>query len=355
MGFGFSWGSKGGNIPDDELPLIFPLKVSKDLFIEIDVMNIFSKILTDVADRTHGLKEEQLELLFDNCVQSEANHGLISLLSKAMAFREDLFLVYNPALPVLRRATPIEIIQIRNDYGKVGTSKAGVWISFAHYLKSDLVKLYSALEYITIASLHKSMNLSSALQLKMNDLRSSTGLNDSAEIRAQAVRIATALGAGKDVLTDAKDVIESSMPDLTAINASIEYLNSKRAFYLGMPCSYLEGEQTSGIGSTGEADTKATERGLKNYFISIMKPCLEAIFDGVKVTYKSQNYSQIDSAMNALKVFSITDDQYVSAENKTLIMNRLLDLDEDSEGDEPEEKPVLPSDQISYNNDYPVV
>ncbi len=265
----FNWG-RGDDTPCDELPLIFPLDLKKDDFVEIDVINIYQKILTDVIERTQGIKEEQYDLFFDNCVQSESAHGLISLLARAMAFRRQLFLVYNPALGVLRIATPEEQSQIQADYAYQGKSSIGVFLSFVHYLKSDLVRLYSALEYITIASLHKSMNLSVAIQLKMNDLRESTGLADAAQVKAQAQKIAKALGGGRDVLMDAKDVIENAVPDLTAIAASIDYLSEKRAFYLGLPKSYLHGEMTTGIGTTGESDTKATERGLKNYYHSIM-------------------------------------------------------------------------------------
>lgn len=340
MGLGnfFGWGSS--ETTANELPVIFPLEFKKDLFIEIDVVNIYQKILTDVLERTHGLNEEQIETLWDNCVQSESNHGLITLLAKAMTFRKHLFLVYDKALNVLRVATTVEAEQIRQDYAKAGKSAVGVFISFTHYLKSDLVRLYSALEYCTIASLNKSMNLSAAIQLKMNDLRQSTGLNDMAIVKAQALEVARSLARGGDALIDAKDVIENAVPDLTAITASIEYLNEKRAFYLGMPASYLCGEQTGGIGSTGEADTKAVERGLKNYYYSIIKPVLEAVFEA-KISYKSQDFRQIDQAMNALKTFALVDEEIISIENKTRIINKLLDLPEDEKGTGPDPEPQV--------------
>ncbi len=352
MGLGefFGWG--GGDVPVDELPNIFPLDFKKETFIEIDTINIYQKILTDVLERTHGLDEEQTELLYDNCIQSEAAHGLISLLARAMAFRRNLFLVYNKALSVLRLATPAEQEQIRQDYLKSGKSAIGVFISFQHYLRSDLVRLYSALEYVTIASLHKSMNLSVAIQLKMSDLRQSTGLIDKADVKAQAIKIAKGLSDGKDILLDAKDIVENAVPDLTAIDASIKYLSEKKSFYLGMPRSYITGEQTGGIGSTGEGDTKATERGLKNYYQAIIRPSLEAIFE-VEPSYKSQDFRQIDQAMNALKVFALVDEEIISLENKTLVINKLLDLPEDEVGDGPDPEETLPPDQVDLNNSYP--
>lgn len=345
-----NWFGRGSNdTPQDELPLIFPLELKKEQFIEIDCINIFQKILTDVIERTQGVKEEQANLFYDNCLASEASHGLISLLARAMTYRRNLYLVFNPALNVLRQASPEEQSKIIEDYAKQGKSSIGVYISFIHFLKADLVRLYSALEYITIASLHKSMNLSVAIQLKMNDLRQSTGLIDSAEVKSQAQKIAKALGGGRDVLMDAKDVVENVTPDLTSIEATIDYLSEKRAFYLGLPKSYLCGEMTEGIGTTGESDTKATERGLKNYYQSIIRPVLKMLFN-IETSYKSQDFRQIDQAMNALKTFAVVDEEIISLENKTLIVNKLLDLPEDSEGDGLD--PILPPDQVALNNAY---
>lgn len=330
----FGWGSTT-SVPQDELPDIFPLALRKEHFIEIDCINIFQKILTDVIERTQGISDDQSQLLYDNCMASEARFGLIHMLARAMTFKRNLFLIYDKALGVLRKANSTEESQIQADYKKQGKSSVGVFISFELYLKADLVQLYSALEYVTIASLHKSMNLSAAIQMKMSDLRQSTGLNDSAQVKAQAISMAKALSAGRDILMDAKDVVANAVPDLTAITASIDYLSEKRAFYLGLPKSYLCGEMTEGIGTTGESDTKATERGLKNYYESIIRPVLTMLFD-IKPTYKSQDFRQVTSGLDALKVFAVTDEEIISLKNKTLIINRLFDLASDSEGDGPD-------------------
>lgn len=326
-----SWFGLGNNSENDELPEIFPLGFKKIDFIDIDTINIFQKILTDVVERTHGLSDVQCDLLWDNCIQSESAHGLISLLARAMSFRRDLFLVYNPALPLIRIANATEQSKIQADYLEKGESSIGLYVSFRQYLKADLLRLYSALEFITLSSLNKTMNLSSAIQLKMTDMRGAVSLSDSSIAIAQAKKIARGLSQGKDIMLDAKDIIENAKPDLTSIEASIQYLNEKRAFYLGLPPSYLTGEMTVGIGTTGESDTKFTERGLKNYFASIIKPVLENLFD-VQLSYKSQDFRQVDQAMNALKTFSLIDDSIISIENQTLIINKLLDLPEDEEG-----------------------
>lgn len=348
----FGWGNLNqGSQDQSEMPSIFPLNISKDLFVRTDIINIYSKILTDVSERIHGLSDDQIQMLWDNCLKSEAGDGLITLLAKAMVDKADLFLVYEKALGLIRKAIGIEQQQIKADYLKLGSSTQGVYISFKNYSRSDMINLYAALEYSTVAGLNKSLNISSGIQFKMNDLRSSTGLNDSADIKKQALALVTALGDGKDVYLDAKDSIETSSPDVSSVQESIKFINQKRSFYLGLPESYINGEQTGGIGSTGENDTRAIERGLKSYYFSIMKPALEALFGG-KYSYKSQDFRQILGSMEVIKTFSLVDEEFVSRENKTMIINRLLDLPDKAKGDAVTAPIVTPPP--APNNNKPV-
>ena len=165
-------------------------------------------------------------------------------------------------------------------------------------------------------------------------------LNNSGIADAQAQNIANALLNQRPVMMDAADSVETASPDLTATEKSIAFISSKLAFYLGLPSSYITGEQTGGIGSTGEADMRAVERGLKGYYYSILKPVLEAIF-GVSVEYKSQDSRNIQSGIEVLKVFAMTDEELLSRENKTMILNKIFDLPEDSEGDGPAPQPQV--------------
>lgn len=328
----FGWKSDLDNAA--ELPALFPLDIKKIDFIKTDIINIFSKILTDVAERTHGLSDDQVTLLWDNCVKSESGDGLITLLAKAMADKKDLFLVYDKAVGVIRMADDREAATIKADYEQQGASTVGVYISFKNYLKSDMIKLYSALEYCTIGSLNKTINLSSAIQFKMNDLRASVSLSDSDDVKAQALQLANGMAAGRDVYCDAKDEIITTTPDVTSIEQSIKFIDQKRSFYLGLPASYINGEQTGGIGSTGEGDQRAVERGLKNYYYAVMKPVLESVF-GIKASYKSQDFRQIAGSLEVLKTFDVTSDDYLSAENKQSIVNKIFDLPDDAKGDPP--------------------
>src|SRR5207342_3362207 len=101
------------------------------------------------------------------CVSSSTQHGLITLLSEAMSRKSELYLVYNSAVKVVRLADNTEKEQIRADYEKQGFSPIGVYISFHNYKRTDMLKLYSALEYCLIGALNKGMNTSNAVQLKI--------------------------------------------------------------------------------------------------------------------------------------------------------------------------------------------
>lgn len=328
--FGFA---VGPSVSSSELPDAFLLNITQDNFVKTDTENIFVKILTDAMERTHGLTEEMQSLLWDNCIKSSKSEGLITMLARAMVDKKELFLVYEKApLNVIREATQAERSQIEIDYKTKAESSVGVYISFKNFTRSDMIKLYSALEYCTINALNKDVNLASALQFKMKDMRGSTALTDKASVEAQALAIATALSKGKNVSMDKEDEIVTADLNLDPIKGAIMFLNQKRAFYLGMPASYINGELAGGLADSGQADTKAVERGLKNYFFSIIKPVMKSIF-GVDVTYKSQDFQMIDKALSALQTFSLVDEELISADDKKRVIDQLFDFDTEQGSD----------------------
>ncbi len=327
--FNFGFGGSG-DPTDSEIPEIYPLLLRSELFLETDIVNTYIKILTDAIERTHGLPDKYQPLLWDNCLQSEVSDGLITLIAKAMHCKSDLFLVYKSGLGVIRKADQAEQAQIKLDYEKTGESKIGIYISFRNYRRTDMLKIYSALEYCVLASLHKTVNLSKAVQIKISDLRAGVSLADSGVAKDQAKSIAKALGRGQDILLDVKDDITTAQVDTAPTEKAIDFLDAKKAFILGMPFSYISGLQTPGIGSTGEQDMRAVERGLKQYFVSIIQPTIKALF-GVDVEFKSQDFREMATALEALKTFDLVSDDNLSREAKKEIMARLFDLDPEQE------------------------
>lgn len=333
---GFSWGAGS-----TELPNIFPLAISQANFVSIDIENIYRKILTDMFERTSGLNDDDQALLWDNCLASECSYGLISLLACAMAEKKELFLVIDPATKVLRKASATEIQTIRSSYEKkaepvkLAGVGIGVFISFKNYHVVDMIRVYSALEFCTVASLNKTMNTAKSLQIKIDGLRGSVSMADSSVAIAQAQTMAKALGEGKDIMTDSKDIIEALQPDLSPTKASMELLNEKRAFYLNMPASYITGVLNSGLGDTGQADVKAVERGLKVYFFQIGKPVCNALFEK-KVEFRTEDFQLISTGLEAMKTFDLTSDEYMASENKLKTVNKLFGLPIDTKGGPPE-------------------
>ena len=313
---------------DSHLPVIFPLGLNKDDFIRADLISTYQKILTDVVERTHGLKEADKKALWDNCLQSEANIGLVTYLAESMTMKRDLFLVFKDQ--VLRVAEDKERVAIENDYKTKGESTVGVFVSFKKYRRTDMLLIYSDFEYCTLSSLNKVVNLSKAVQVKISKLRSTVSLHDVEIAKAQAKEMADALEQGRAVLMDREDAIETATPDIAPTEKAISFLDSKRAWYLGLPLAYITGEQTAGIGSSGENDMRAVERGLQQYFVSIIKPVCDALFK-VSVEFRSQDFRQIQSGVELGKGLTLIDDSLVSLETKQKIMAVTFNLNAEEE------------------------
>lgn len=320
---GFS--GAGAKNTETELPDVFPFPTQLGDFVDTDLKTIYARVLTDVLERTQNIPDEKKTLLWDNCLASEKSDGLVTLIAKAMVNKADLFVVYDKATNVVREANNQEATQIRAEYKDKAKSAVGVFITFKNFKKTDMLKIYSALEYWAVAGLHKSMNLSVAMQFKMHDLRGSVSGTDAAAITAQAQAVAEAFKKGRGAVIDAKDIIEMAKPDLTATNSAMDFINQKRSFYLGLPASYITGESAKGLGDSGEGEAKAVERGLKGYYFSIIKPVVEALF-GIKTEFESEDYSQISSALETLKTFELTADDFLEADDKRDIIRRMFGL-----------------------------
>jgi hypothetical protein len=63
-----------GPLPEGS-PEIFPFETNEAHFVTDDVNYVYSRILTDVIERTEGLSADELNLLSDNCVASERSDG----------------------------------------------------------------------------------------------------------------------------------------------------------------------------------------------------------------------------------------------------------------------------------------
>jgi hypothetical protein len=329
MDFGFLWRKKGttSNMVVEE---IYSLSYQKDKFIAADIISTYVKILTDVVDRTHGLKDKTYKVLWDNCLYGEVREGLISLVAAAMATCTDLYLVYSPSTDVIRQATQDEKNKIIEDYKNKSPNPRGWIISFKDYYKTNMYKIYSELEYCAINSFNTIMNLSKAVQIKIDGLRKSVSALDASEAVSQAQEVASALRSGNDVLLDSKDDITNSSPNITPTKESVIFISGKKANILGMPLSYVNGELQSGIGSSGDSDTRAIERGLKQYYHSIMEPIFSSIFKN-ETEFRENDFREITSKLETLKAFDLVGNEILSLETKREIACKMFDVDFEEE------------------------
>lgn len=323
--FSFGGVATPGNSAE-EMPTLFAMPVKQADFVDTEVRFIYAKILTDVLERTTGIQPKMQSVLWDSCLQSDTSDGLVTHLSRAMSKKKDLFLVYKPELGTLRQADQTERVQILDDYKLKGESNVGVALSFKNFDRSDMVEFFSTLEFLSLASLFKSANLSKAIQIKIKNLRASVSSGDSVAARTQAQAIAKALMEGKDVLVDGDDVITTTSPDVSPVKEAVSFLDGKRSFYLGMPMSYVNGILAKGLGDSGDADARAVERGLKAYYFSVIKPAVEKLF-GITTEFKVEQFANVEAALEVLKTWELIGDEYISPENKLLVVNRILGVD----------------------------
>lgn len=330
----FTWGKKlSGQTEAAKAALqdIFPLPIELRAFVEADLKTILKRILTDTIERTHGASDQiWSHLLWDSCVASDGRDGLVTLLAETMLVRGEICLTYKRGTNVLVKADGATAAQIKTDYEAKGASPLGVLITFKNYDAVDLLRVYSTLEHCVLGSMHKTVNISKAVQIKIDKLRESVAAIDRAPIEGQAEAIADALARGVDVYLDGNDSIESATPNTDPIKEAVTFLNQKRAYVLGLPEAYIAGVLAGGLGGAGGADARAVDRGLKPFHISIIKPVLKAIW-GVDTEYMPNDEAELLAAINVLKELDLVSDRYMTKQAKRKIIARVFNLNAEEE------------------------
>lgn len=317
---------KTANNSNNEIEALFPLSIKCAEFIKNDILSTYQKILTDTVDRTFGIPKKAEQYLWDNVIEGENSEGLITMLATAMTEKKDLYIVFKQSIGVIRKATFEEQAIIKVDYEKDSKSSTGIFVSFKHYRRTEMLRIWSEFEWCLLGGMNKQLHLSQAVQIKIDQMRSSVSLQDADVAIAQARGIASALRRGNEIMIDKADEISMLAVNMDASKSSMEFLATKKSWILSLPASYLSGEQTAGIGSTGENDSRAIEAGLKQYFLTIIKPVCDLLFD-VDCKFKSRDFRNITSALEVLKTFDLVSDENLSQESKQEIIARVFDLD----------------------------
>jgi hypothetical protein len=299
------------------------LDYKKEEFSKVKIELLYRKILHRCYSRSEGAKdEEKISSLFDSSEKSGSPRGLITLLSKAMAEKKEIAIIYESG--VVRLANATERSLIKKDYIDGASSKLGVLLSFTDYCLTDLVSCYMSMIYDILSSMNTQVGLAKALQIKINTLRGTVSVNGKEEPIKQAKEINEALTNGKSVLMDKNDQVETLILDSDSVKNALNLVNSLLASDLGVSLSFVNGELTSGMSATGEADQNADEYGFQDFFNSIFKPTCDNLY-GWNLKFVSDDWRYFSSMINSLII--VENSMLLSQEQKQAFANRLMPVD----------------------------
>jgi co-chaperonin GroES (HSP10) len=318
MFFGKIFGSNQAT--EIELLAPFAMTVKKEAFCKVKTELLFKKILHRCYSRSEGATDkDKIASLFDSSEKSNAPKGLISLVANAMMEKQQMALIYE--VGIVRKATTDEQKQIEADYKKSAKSTKGVLVNFKDYWLADLVQAYMAIVFDILSTMNTQVGLSKALQIKINALRgtvSAVGKDDPIE---QAKAINKALNKGESVLLDKNDEVVSSKLDSETVKNAIALVNSLIATDLGVSLSFVNGELTTGMSATGEADANADEYGFQDYFNSIFKPTCDKLY-GWNLQFMSDDWRWFGAMAD--KLIIVENSGLLSDEQKLAFANRLI-------------------------------
>jgi hypothetical protein len=300
----------------------FCLSFKKEIYCKIKTETLFKKILHRCYSRSEGAQDDKKILsLFDSTEKSGSPRGLISLLAKAMTDKQEIAIIYDSG--VVRLADYKEKEQIKKDYEDRAESKIGVHVDFKNYCLTDLVFGYMAMIYDILSSMNTQVGLAQALQIKINNLRSTVSVAGSEEPIRQAKDINESLKQGNSVLMDKNDAVEALTLNSESVKNAIELVNSQLATDLGVSLSFVNGELTTGMSATGEADANADEYGFQDFFNSIFKPVCDKLY-GWNLRFVSDDWRYFSAMIGSLII--VENSMLLSEEQKQAFADRLMPI-----------------------------
>jgi hypothetical protein len=300
----------GGQVVTD-IASPYKLAVDEKTFVDFQTCLLYQKILKRCFAKSLGFPEKDALNLWDSVELSNAQYGTISRISDAMTHKKELFLVNDTG--IVRVATSDEEMEIRqaNEAGKPYT--IGVYMNFQKYTMTDIIKVYESLIFDIMKGAKVNLGLSSALQVKISDLRKTVATSASDDAKTQATAIVEALKNGKSISIDAGDTIETTDVNTAPVVDGLKLVYGCLASVIGVSTSFICGELTSGMAVTGEADVNANEDGIKDFFNSVFKPIHDKLF-GINLKFKSDNWRKIKEFAGVIPY--VESSMYITDEQK---------------------------------------
>jgi len=309
-------------ITDKDFNTPFKISLCRDDFIKIKTENLYKKILHRCYSRTEGATDEiKIASLFDSKEKSGASNGLISLIAIAMANNQEQAIIFNAG--IVRIANYQEKEQIKKDYETNGRSSLGVLIDFQNYNLTELIKSYYSMIYDSLDSMNTQLGLAKALQIKINSLRATVSMAGKDEPVQQAKEINEALTNGKSVLLDKNDSVETLTINSESVEKAIFVVNCLIATEIGTSLSFVNGELTTGMSATGEADSNADEYGFQDFFNSIFKPICDKLY-GWNLRFVSDDWRYFSAMIGSLII--VENSALLSEEQKKAFADRLMPI-----------------------------
>jgi hypothetical protein len=304
--------------------LLAPYKMTldKQKFCKIKTQTLYKKILHRCYSRSEGAKDEnKIASLFDSKERSGAQNGLISLIANAMAEKKEIGITYKEG--VVGLATFEEKQSIIEEYKKTAKSSQGILVDFTKYELTDLVIAYMSIIYDILASMNTQVGLANSLQIKISSLRGTVSALGKDEPIAQAKSVNEALKAGRSVILDKNDAVETLTLNAESVEKAFNFVCSLLASDLGVSLSFITGVLTTGMSATGEADANADEYGFQDFFNSIFKPSCNKLY-GWNLVFVTDDWRYTGTMLD--KLIIVENSSILTNEQKTIYAQRAIPI-----------------------------
>ena len=304
-------------IQKDNLSLSFNLSLKETEFVDYMVSDLYQSILTMCFDKIifpdaeKDFKDKITPSFYDNLSVEGINKGIIKNLAYGIVQNQKVFLVNASAGDniIVRQGTQEELQKYEKEQGNI---KNQIQMDFTKYNQSKVLKLFYSMIYWIIRATNTNVKISNSVLVKIAKLRELVAKEDAEEVIKQAKEINDAIKRGNSIVADKDDTMERLEINSQATKDALDVAFSLVSGLIKMPLSFVNGELTTGLTQTGDSDNLAIERGLKNYYYTILKPCTEKLFD-TKIRFTSDNTAKLKTLIGILPQLELstllTDDE----------------------------------------------
>ena len=291
-------------IQKDNLSLSFDLSLKEKDFVDYMVSDLYQSILTMCFDKIifpeseKDFKDKIIPSFYDNLSVEGINKGIIKNLAYAIVLNQPVFLVNASAGDdiIVRQGTEEELQKYKKEQGNI---KKQIQMDFTKYNQSKALRLFYSMIYWIIRATNTNVKISNSVLVKIAKLRELVAKEDAEEVIKQAKEINDAIKKGNSIIADKDDTMERLEINSQATKDALDVVFSLISGLIKMPLSFVNGELTTGLTQTGDSDNLAIERGLKNYYYTILKPCTEKLFE-TKTRFTSDNTAKLKTLIGIL-------------------------------------------------------